>query len=186
MGQMRKKHDFFIIDNFLPTDFFNNFQSHLMSANIEWFFNDYVNVSKEEHLFQFCHRVFDDFHPRSSLHENFVMPMLELLNAKAIIRAKLNLQTRHDEIVNTGFHTDYPGDNIHRTCLLYINDNNGFTRFKDHDLEVNSVANRLVDFPSNWMHTSTTHTDAKTRVVLNVNYVPVNEQDELKGWGKEK
>ena len=51
-----------------------------------------------------------------------------------------------------------------------MNTNNGKTIFK-HGEEVNSVANRMVIFDSNLEHAATSHTDEKTRVVVNFNYV---------------
>ena len=51
-----------------------------------------------------------------------------------------------------------------------MNTNNGKTIFK-HGEEVNSVANRMVIFNSNLEHAATSHTDEKTRVVVNFNYV---------------
>ena len=55
------------------------------------------------------------------------------------------------------------------TSILYVNTNNGYTKFEDGTI-VESVANRLVSFPSNMKHTGTSCTDEKTRVVINFNY----------------
>ena len=57
-----------------------------------------------------------------------------------------------------------------KTSILYLNTNNGYTRFED-GTKVESVANRMVTFPNQMMHTGTTTTDSEYRLVLNLNYV---------------
>ena len=42
---------------------------------------------------------------------------------------------------------------------------------KTVDLEVESVANRLVVFPSSMLHAGVTTTDAKYRTVINFNFI---------------
>ena len=54
--------------------------------------------------------------------------------------------------------------------LLYMNTNNGYTRFKDKT-KVNSKANRIVKFPYTYLHGGTTCTDEHTRVVVNFNFL---------------
>ena len=55
------------------------------------------------------------------------------------------------------------------TSIFYINTNNGYTIFED-GTKVESVANRLLTFPTNMKHTGTSCTDEKTRIVINFNY----------------
>ena len=50
-----------------------------------------------------------------------------------------------------------------------MNTNNGKTIFK-HGEEVNSVANRMVRFNGDTLHTGATQTDERFRFVLNINY----------------
>ena len=56
------------------------------------------------------------------------------------------------------------------TAILYINTNNGWTRFKK-GARVKSIANRIVIFDSNLEHSGVTCTDEKRRVVMNFNYI---------------
>ena len=51
-----------------------------------------------------------------------------------------------------------------------MNTNNGYTKFED-GTKVESVANRLVTFPASMMHTGTSCTDKKIRIVINFNYM---------------
>ena len=51
------------------------------------------------------------------------------------------------------------------TSILYINTNNGYTEIED-GTKVDSVANRLVSFPSNMEHRGISQTDEKTRILI--------------------
>ena len=55
------------------------------------------------------------------------------------------------------------------TSIYYVNSNDGYTEFKDGTI-IESVENRLVIFPSDMRHTGTTCTNAKNRIVVNINY----------------
>ena len=89
------------------------------------------------------------------------------LDIKEIFRIKMNLTTRTEKLFNHLYHTDFKDCT---TAIFYMNTNNGKTIFK-HGEEVNSIANRIVIFNSNLEHAATSHTDEKTRVVINFNYV---------------
>ena len=55
------------------------------------------------------------------------------------------------------------------TSIFYVNTNNGYTKFED-GTKVESVANRMVTFPTNMKHTGTSCTDEKMRIVINFTY----------------
>jgi hypothetical protein len=56
------------------------------------------------------------------------------------------------------------------TSILYINTNNGYTELESGE-KIESVANRLVSFPTNIKHRGVSQTDEQTRVLLNFNYL---------------
>ena len=61
----------------------------------------------------------------------------------------------------------------HKACILYINDNNGETCFKQKDGTIKKVLpkpNRVVFFDGSNPHCSSTCTDVKRRVNVNFNY----------------
>ena len=62
------------------------------------------------------------------------------------------------------------------TAILYINTNNGFTEFED-GVKVESIANRLVMFPSNFKHRGITQTDEQTRIMINFNFLKRKNRD---------
>ena len=75
------------------------------------------------------------------------------------------IQTKIEE------HTDHRDQKFPcRVAILYLNTCNGSTVIKKKH-RVMSVANRLVKFKGDWLHHSTSCTDKKRRLVLNVNYI---------------
>ena len=58
-----------------------------------------------------------------------------------------------------------------KTAIFYLNSNNGYTLFKD-DTRVFSQENRLCLFNGHIEHAGASCTNAKRRVVLNINYIP--------------
>ena len=76
-----------------------------------------------------------------------------------------NLKTLNHEY--GGYHFDpYMKGKI---AVYYINNNNGWTQFKNGD-RVNSIQNRMVIFDPRLEHSSVTCTDKKRRLVINFNY----------------
>ena len=117
--------------------------------------------------FYFTHNFYKDLKPQSSF-----FPMLDnLLNKlkiKSLIRIKGNLHIKSDKFKYNNFHTDYSF--THKGCILYINDNNGFTYFKESDKKVKPKANRIVLFDPSIEHKSSRCSDSKIRVNININY----------------
>ena len=163
--------DFKIIDNFLPEDEFEKIEKNLMGHMFPWFYTYKITESdqKQKHpsfQYQFCHIFFGD-HQITSNFFPLLEPVLNKLDAKALIRIKANCIPKTFEIVNHGFHIDMKNN---RTAILFINSNDGYTVFED-DTKVNSVANRICIFP-HWMkHSGTTCTNANRRIALNLNFV---------------
>ena len=58
-----------------------------------------------------------------------------------------------------------------KTAIFYINSNNGYTVFKDNS-KVISRENRLCLFNGHIEHAGVSCTDARRRIVLNINYLP--------------
>ena len=60
-------------------------------------------------------------------------------------------------------------DYDHTAALLYLNTNDGFTELDD-GRRIESIANRILVFNGNELHSSSTCTDQKRRVLLSLNY----------------
>ena len=156
-----------VIDNFLEEDNFKEIEKILMGDKFPWFFNDFKNDSDDINNFQFTHTVVRGNGNIESKFIQYMKPFFDKLNIKKIFRIKINLTTRDHNSFNHLYHTDVSFQCT--TAIFYINSNNGKTIFENGE-EVNSVANRMVIFNSNLEHAATSHTDEKTRVVINFNY----------------
>ena len=165
--------DIKVIDNLLDKHFFNKLQDSFMSAEVPWIYADEV-ICKEDlrcdpkYNYQFALNIYKDFSPQSQAFE-LMQPIVthpELQMAGLFtIKANMNLAT--EEIQEHGLHTDAA---FHcTTAVFFLNSNNGYTLFEDGS-KVESVANRIVTFPSNMEHSGTSCTDEKRRLVINFNY----------------
>ena len=97
----------------------------------------------------------------------------EKLKIKEIVRAKFNLLYRTEKIIEHLMHVDIEdAPKGTKTAILYLNNNNGYTRFKTGE-KVGSVANRLVLFNADMPHGGTTNNcNQPYRAVFNLNYIP--------------
>ena len=155
-----------IIDNFLEENTFIGIQNFVMGDEFPWYFNDFKSDGNDIHNYQFTHTIIRE----GQIQSEFIQHMdsfFKLLEIKEIFRIKINLTTKTEKFFNHLYHTDFKDCT---TAIFYMNTNNGKTIFKQGE-EVNSVANRMVIFNSNLEHAATSHTDKKTRVVINFNYV---------------
>ena len=166
-----------VIDDFLPSEDFSDIQNiFLTSSNVNWFFYPYITFmdSQTENPkdFQFVHMIYDS---NSGILSNYFQSISKLffdkLGVYALLRIKANLNPCSNEVLPREFHTDFVGNVVKHstTSIYYINTNNGYTLFED-GTKIESVANRLVTFPSYLKHTGTSCTDQKARIVLNFNY----------------
>ena len=105
--------------------------------------------------------------PRSSM----VVFGLQSLKIKKLIRIKANLVLRTPKIKEHGFHIDNQIHKKFKTAILYINSNNGYTRFKKNNKKFKSEENKLIDFNGRLQHTGTSCTDTQYRMVINFVYL---------------
>jgi len=170
--------NFKIVDDFLNKTDFEKLQDVLLGSHIPWFQNEYIvnhallnNAEKSDlpsyYDYQFTHSFYRNYSMCSEFFQ-VLDPILIKLNPSAILKIKANLIPRADKIVEHQLHTDilnFKG----KTAVFYLNSNDGYTLFQNGE-RVHSVANRMVIFDSNIMHTGTTCTNAKNRCVINFNF----------------
>ena len=172
-----------IEDNFLARRVFNELQAFMVGpegapagAALPWYYNSLIDYDDEiSDKFQFTHLFYAGDVPQS-VNIKIIDPVLIKIEPISVWRIKANLLTRTPNIIENTFHTDI-GNLIDKpeklaqwtTSIFYINTNNGYTEFED-GTKVESVANRMVTFPTNLKHRGTSCTDEKTRVVINFNY----------------
>ena len=176
--------NFTVIDNFLPEDIHKNISDQVFGGNLPLFcqhntlpygafgnedLNLKHNISKEGHVF-FTHQFFRDLKHISDW-DDVYMPIMDKLNPLAMIRVKLNVFSNAGEPISSGWHVDMGETGTpYTTAIYHLNTNNGYTLFED-GTKVKSVANRLVSFPGNTIHTGITQTDEDLRAFINFNYV---------------
>ena len=185
--------DIKVIDNLVDEQYFKQLQNQFMSPEVPWIYAD--NVIGEEDLrcdpkynYQLALDIYSDFSPKSQAFE-ILHPIVThpKLNMVGLFRIKANMNTATEEIQEHGLHTDAAFKC--KTAVFFLNTNNGYTLFED-GTKVESVANRMVTFPSTMKHSGSTCTDQKRRVVINFNYfaAPLNETPEYldKYYGLER
>jgi hypothetical protein len=159
------------MNNFLPPQSFLMIKGLLDSSDFPWYFNKAV-VSEKDPLdyFQFTHTFFNNGHIHSDFFRNLSF-LLDVIKPSLLVRIKANLQPMTSSIIKHGMHIDEEFDNAKITTgIFYINTNNGKTIFETGE-EVKSEENKYIEFDSKKMHTGTTCTDEKNRIVININYI---------------
>lgn len=170
--------DLLVFDDFLTADDFDALARLMLETNTPfgWFLEQVITEEYGMDLSQdrqMSHLFYSDvlFRPTSDYWVH-LLPAIRLLNPTALLRVKANLQWRAAQQIERNFHTDVP---LHRcegikTAVLYINTNNGYTKFED-GRRVDSVSNRLAVFDACLYHTGVAATDVDCRVVVNFDFV---------------
>jgi len=172
-----------IYDNFMEGEDFCNLRDYMLSGDIPWYVSTKVfhvasmvyDELRENELdnWQLTNTLYENGMPTSSAYDA-VLPLLNTIKPRAIIRIKANLNFRTEELVKYELHTDVGnyGENEYSgatTGIFYLNENDGYTFFGTGE-EVESRENRLVTFPCSTPHSGTSCTNSHNRVVLNLNY----------------
>lgn len=161
-----------IIDDFISPRDSEQIRAVLLGGHFPWYWNGkttFMDGEDQPYDFQFVHTVYNDFQPNSDYFK-LCWPLIIQLKPTALIRIKFNLNPRTDQLYRFDFHRDITDADC-VTAVYYLNTNNGYTEFESGE-KVQSTANRLVKFPGAWLHTGTTCTDEKCRLVMNINYIP--------------
>jgi hypothetical protein len=158
--------EYLTISNLLPQNEFIELKSFMESNNMPWFFYPTVGDIKDNSDSYFTHTFFDNGVVNSN-YFNMLFPILRTLKDKKLIRARANLYTPKQNLIEHAKHTDY--DFKHKTLILYVNTNDGFTRLGD-DIIINSVENTGVLFDGSEIHNSTNCTNAPCRINIVISY----------------
>jgi hypothetical protein len=166
-----------IIDDFLPSNQFNDFINIVVKSQLfPWRYSPVSGgpyaekgLCDELYNFQFVHMLYWDNCPQSEYYY-LLQPFLNQLGVKSLIQAKINFNPITSEIIQHCYHIDTVTDDFNSTtAVYYLNTCDGYTAFETGE-RIESVANRIVYFPCNTRHTGTTCTNQQGRYVLNINY----------------
>jgi len=167
-----------IIDNFLPADEFKKLSEVLHGDLFPWYSSTVVDPpygleTDQINNYQLCHAFYMSPRQHTASFE-LIEPFFKLIDVRYLLKIKANLNPKTDNIQIHGYHTDLSYEDvtsISKTAVFYINDNDGYTIFKNDKQIVPSVANRMLIFPANESHSGTSCTNRSARMVINFNYI---------------
>ena len=167
-----------MIDDFLPKEQFADISALLCDPDgrFPWYyFDSKVGENNPNNFYDygFVHSFYSKGRYVSWLTKEEaspINPIYEALGAKQLIKVKANLTMATPLIYEYDMHTDVGHRMDSKTAVFYLNTNDGYTLFENGS-KVESVANRVVIFDEKIRHTGTSCTNAKRRIVLNVNYI---------------
>ena len=158
-----------IVDSFLSEKEFKVIHDTVMNYNFSWYYNSSAAYEDEKNSTPcFGHVLFSECNIYSNFYSTIKDTILNKININALIRSKINMYLKTENIVEHAWHTDF--DFSHKGALFYINTNNGYTILED-GTKIESIANRMLFLDTSKIHKSTTCTDANRRINININYV---------------
>lgn len=155
-----------IIDNALSKDDFLKIKKELTSSEFPWYYSDFVARKDDIDDYYFIHLFYLNHHKNSNYFD-LVLPILEVIKPKALIRIKGNLYPSTKELYHHKLHSDFTYD--HQGAIFYLNTNDGYT-ILECGTKIESIENRILFFNASKPHSSTTCTDEKVRININFNY----------------
>ena len=161
-----------VYDNFLEESDFRMLQNNILNSECAWYFSTKVGTPKEIkdlNNFYFIHNLYLDHEPKSRLLQT-IQPLIKKLNVRALMRAKLNLFTRTEKIHEFDLHQDLKFDATSAVFSLNTCDGGTILENDKDRIKVDSVENTLLLFNSTTNHRSTTCTDSKFRMNINLMY----------------
>ena len=169
-----------VIDNFLDEEYFDSLVTLFTDKerghrDMSWFFSSNTvypkirekRVVSEDRFFYMTHLFYSNSLPVSPLYDKLV-PLLQKLEARCLIRIKANLFPNTEILHEHPMHVDYSF--FHSAAVLSLNTCDGYTKLKD-GTKIDSVANRILLFDASEKHCSTTTTNVFARFNININYI---------------
>ena len=161
-----------IIDDFLPEEDYRTLEHIVLGSEIYWKLQPHGTVghSTSKGDWRFTHSVYHQRAHLNTQHKGDFFTVFEHLKVLSLISCKLNCDIYTVEPEQRPWHTDQL---IHAHCtftsILYFNDCNGKTTFKD-GFTVESKRNRMLIFNSEYEHAGITQTNTPRRYLLNTNF----------------
>tara|TARA_B100000427_G_C15203053_1_gene461223 strand:- start:53 stop:571 length:519 start_codon:yes stop_codon:yes gene_type:complete len=167
-----------IVDDFLSSYHADMYEKIFNGMNrglddFQWYFSNNLNGKFYLGNYYFNNNVFsrvDNVNNQNLMHlfDSILFKLQVPLDR--LWRIKVNLYPRTQFRVHHFSHTDYEPNIGLRTCLYYVNTNNGMTVF-DGKKKIRSKKNRAILFDGSNTHHSTTPTDVNYRCSINIDYM---------------
>jgi hypothetical protein len=158
-----------IVDNFLPEEEYKKIFEVMKDTGFDWHLADKITIEQKEKdiFFYLCHIFYNQTSLYQSTFFQLMFPLLKKIDPKALIRVKANLYLNQGlGVVEHAEHTDYPF--THKGALYSLNTCDGYTKIGKE--KIPSVKNRIIFFDPSIPHCSTSCSDSKTRMNININY----------------
>ena len=171
-------------DNYLPDHMFEPIRNYFMGNECYWYYNGNYSggYPQMEHVFH-NEMVGTQRYPNTPMIADqgmrIMQPVLESFQYAALIRIRAICNWKTGTMARRDWHVDVPFDCT--TAIYYLHDSDGCTLFEDGDnepFEVETKANRLVEFPSQYRHSTTTFTTPNRRILINFNFIRPNQAKE--------
>ena len=168
---MTKKSEYEVIDNFLDKEYFDTIKNTLTSDDINWFYRDNMTSNDEHGMCYFTHNFFINNRVCSPFFNLLEPLLLYKLKVFSLLQARANMSISKEDRYESSWHVDYP-DGDSKTAILYITTCNAKTMMnvEKEIIEIDSVENRILIFDTAISHKMKSATDAKRRIIINLNY----------------
>ena len=166
-----------VTDNYLPKNAYESVRNYFLGNDMYWYYSGNYSggYPQMEHTFHNetvgtqCYAGVP-FVAGQGMH--IMKPILDSFQYAALIRIRAVCNWRTGTMTQREWHVDVPFDCT--TAIYYLHDSDALTLFKDDDnepLEVETKANRLVEFPSQYEHAVSPMTTPERRVLINFNFI---------------
>ncbi len=164
----------YIIEDALPRDEYLKLEELVTGENIQWVLHKGTCGEQTNYGdWRFTHTVYHQRFLQSNNSLKEFMPVFNIApQIETMIFCKLNCDIYTTEPQQRPWHVDQKCNCEYSwTSILYFNDCNGKTIFRDDGVTIESRRNRAIVFNSELEHTGITQTDSPRRYVLNTNFL---------------
>ena len=172
-------------DNYLPKNDYEIIRNYFLGPECYWYYcgNYSGGYPQMEHVFHnevVGTQCYAGVPFVAGQGMRIMQSILDSFQYAALIRIRAVCNWKTGTMSQRDWHVDVPFDCT--TAIYYLHDSDGCTLFEDGDNEpfqVETKANRLVQFPSQYRHTTTPFTTPDRRVLINFNFIrpEVNRQE---------
>jgi len=161
-----------VIDNFLPQEQWQHIHDlttgALDTGSVPYFIaNNVAHGDSDPQMdYYFIHLFYID-NTINSEHYFALEPLVTKIQSRALIRVKANLYPSTHAVRSHTPHTDFDFD--HSAALYMVNSCDSYTTMSD-GTRIESIANRMVFFDPQQLHSSSTTSNQPYRVTINFNY----------------